>query len=144
MGAVGDSFDRFLVRVGEMRQSVNILKQCLNLIPKGPIKAQFEQSVVSCKKNIKNSMESLINFFKNYSSGFFVPKGSLYSAIESPKGEFGVYLTCNALNSPYRCKIRAPGFFHLQGIKFLAKNTFLADVVALIGTFDIVFGEIDR
>ena len=127
-----------------MRQSLSIIYQCLNLIPNGPIKNQNEKIGLLTKKNIKNSMESVINFFKSFSSGFEVPKGTTYTAVEAPKGEFGVFLISDKSFIPYRCKIRSPGLYHLQGLRFLSKNVYLADVVALIGTLDVVFGEIDR
>jgi len=128
----------------EMRQSLIIIHQAINLISYGPIKAQNEKISVLSKKNIKNSMESLIHYFKTFSSGCSVNKNNLYSSLEAPKGEFGVFLISDGSSLPYRCKIRSPGFYHLQGLKFLAKGSFLADAVALVGTLDVVFGEIDR
>jgi len=144
VGLNGDCYDRFLMRVEEMRQSLFIIHQCINLISFGPIKSQNEKISGLSKKNIKNSMESLINYFKTFSSGFSVSKNSLYSSLEAPKGEFGVFLVSDGSSLPYRCKIRSPGFYHLQGLKFLSKGAFLADAVALVGTLDVVFGEIDR
>jgi NADH-quinone oxidoreductase subunit D len=133
-----------LIRIEEMRQSLNIIHQCLNLISLGPIKASNEKVLLLSKKNIKNSMESLISFFKIFSSGYSVNKNNIYSSLEAPKGEFGVFLVSDSSSVPYRCKIRSPGFYHLQGLKFLSKGSFLADAVALVGTLDVVFGEIDR
>merc|ERR1711998_122433 len=130
--------------VEEMRQSLFIIHQCINLISFGPIKSQNEKVLGLSKKNIKNSMESLINYFKTFSAGSNVNKNSLYSSLEAPKGEFGVFLVSDGSSLPYRCKIRSPGFYHLQGLKFLGKGAFLADAVALVGTLDVVFGEIDR
>jgi len=127
-----------------MRQSILLIIQCINLIPNGLIKNQDSKIQIISKENIKNSMEAVIHYFKTFSSGFSVPKASIYSAVEAPKGEFGVFLVSDKSSIPYRCKIRSPGFFHLQSIRCLAKNVFLADVVALIGTLDLVFGEIDR
>lgn len=144
VGLNGDCYDRFLIRMEEMRQSLIIIHQAINLISYGPIKAQNEKISVLSKKNIKNSMESLIHYFKTFSSGCSVNKNNLYSSLEAPKGEFGVFLISDGSSLPYRCKIRSPGFYHLQGLKFLAKGSFLADAVALVGTLDVVFGEIDR
>ncbi len=144
VGLNGDCYDRFLIRVEEMRQSLFIIHQCINLISFGPIKSQNEKILGLSKKNIKNSMESLINYFKTFSAGSNVNKNSLYSSLEAPKGEFGVFLVSDGSSLPYRCKIRSPGFYHLQGLKFLGKGAFLADAVALVGTLDVVFGEIDR
>jgi NADH:ubiquinone oxidoreductase subunit D len=127
-----------------MRQSVHIIQQSLNLISVGPIKAL--NSKISCptRKEMKSSMEALINHFRLYSEGFSVPETELYSSVEAPKGEFGVYLVSDGSNKPYRCKIKSPGFLHLQGLDFMSKNHLLADVVTIIGTLDVVFGEIDR
>ena len=144
IGISGDCYDRFLIRIEEMRQSLFIIYQSLNLITQGPIKNQNDKITILTKKNIKNSMEALINYFKNFSSGFIVPRANIYSAVEAPKGEFGVFLISDNSSIPYRCKIRSPGFYHLQGLKFMSKNAYLADVVALVGTLDVVFGEIDR
>lgn len=144
IGINGDCYDRFLIRVEEMRQSLFIIHQCLNYISEGPIKAPNEKVLLLSKKGIKNSMESLINYFKIFSSGYSVNKNNVYSSLEAPKGEFGVFLVSDSSSIPYRCKIRSPGFYHLQGLKFLSRGSFLADAVALVGTLDVVFGEIDR
>lgn len=144
VGVYGDCYDRYLIRVCEMRQSLNILNQCLNLIPNGHIKVNDFKIVSPSRAHMKYSMESMIHHFKINTEGFVLQKGSLYSAVEAPKGEFGVYLVSNGTNKPYRCKIRAPGFFHLQGLDFISKGHMVADVVTIIGTLDIVFGEIDR
>jgi NADH:ubiquinone oxidoreductase subunit D len=126
-----------------MKESLRIMSQCVNNMPAGPVKINDNKIVQPSRINIKNSMESLIHHFKIYSEGFVPPKGDAYVAVEAPKGEFGVNLISNGTNKPYRCKIRAPGFYHLQGLK-LFTNEMLADVVTLIGTLDIVFGEVDR
>lgn len=143
-GSVGDNFDRFLLRLCEMAQSLCIMKQCIDKIEPGLIKIDNFKYSPPTRNNMKSSMESLIHHFKFYSEGFSVPSGEIYSAIESPKGEFGVFLYSDSSNKAYRCKIRSPGFFHLQSIQFLAHNLLLADVVSLIGSLDVVFGEIDR
>lgn len=127
-----------------MRQSVYIIQQGLNLISPGPIKALNSKIVPPTRKELKSSMEALINHFKLFSEGFSVPKTEVYLGVEAPKGEFGVYLVSDGTNKPYRCKIKSPGFLHLQGLDFMAKNHLLADVVTIIGTLDIVFGEVDR
>lgn len=144
VGTHGDCYDRYLIRVEEMRQSLNIISQCINNIPQGAIKLDDFKIVPPSRKQFKESMEGLIHHFLLYSSGYTVPKGRIYNAIEAPKGEFGVYLVSDGSTKPYRCKIKAPGFLHLQGLNFMAKGLFLADIVALIGTQDIVFGEVDR
>jgi NADH dehydrogenase (ubiquinone) Fe-S protein 2 len=144
IGFNGDCYDRYLIRVEEMRQSLNILQQCIQQIPDGLIKIDDFKIVPPSRRDMKLSMEALIHHFIYYSSGVFVPKGFVYTGVEAPKGEFGVFLVSNGNNRPYRCKIRAPGFAHLQGLNFMVKNSLLADVVAVIGTQDIVFGEIDR
>lgn len=144
IGSRGDCYDRYLMRVEEMRQSIFIIYQCLNKIPKGLIKTDDNKVVPPIRSKMKTSMESLIHHFKLYSEGFSVPKGEVYLATEAPKGEFGVFLVSNGSNKPYRCKIKAPGFLHLQGLNFMVKDHLLADVVTVIGTQDIVFGEVDR
>jgi NADH:ubiquinone oxidoreductase subunit D len=126
-----------------MRQSLRIINQCLNKLPKGIIKSENKISAPS-RIQFKKSMESLIHHFKLYSEGYYTPEGETYVGIEAPKGEFGVFLVSNGSNKPYRCKIKAPGFLHLQGIDFMAHNHLIADVVTIIGTQDIVFGEVDR
>lgn len=143
-GLRGDCYDRYLIRVEEMRQSLRIISQCLNQMPNGPIKLDDRKISPPSRSQMKQSMESLIHHFKLCTDGFNVPKGDTYTGIEAPKGEFGVFLVSDGTNRPYRCKIRAPGFSHLQGIDFMSKNHMLADVVTIIGTQDIVFGEIDR
>jgi len=144
VGTSGDCYDRYLVRIEEMRQSIRLIMQCLNAMPEGMVKADDRKLTPPSRTQMKQSMESLIHHFKLYTEGFSVPASETYTAIEAPKGEFGVYLVSNGTNRPYRCKIRAPGFAHLQGLDFMAKNHMLADVVTIIGTQDIVFGEIDR
>ena len=144
VGSRGDCYDRYLIRVEEMRQSLRIILQCLQEMPQGEIKTDDRKITPPSRAHMKSSMESLIHHFKLYTEGFSVPAGETYTAVEAPKGEFGVYLVSNGTNKPYRCKIRAPGFAHLQGLDFMAKNHMLADVVTIIGTQDIVFGELDR
>jgi len=128
----------------EMRQSLIIISQVLNELPSGPIKANNQKIINFSRKEIKTSMEATIQNFKLQATGYIIKDNHTYSSIEAPKGEFGVYLSANNKSRPYRCKIKAPGFLHLQGLNFLAKNHLLADVVTLIGTQDIVFGEVDR
>lgn len=144
VGTNGDCYDRYLVRVNEMRQSVIIINQCLCRMPGGPVKVDNSKISAPSKLRIKQSMESLIHHFKLYTEGFSVIPGETYTSIEAPKGEFGVYLVSDGTNRPYRCKVRAPGLFHLQGLDFMSKGHMLADVVTIIGTQDIVFGEVDR
>lgn len=143
-GNNGDCYDRYMIRIEEMRQSIRIIQQCLNNMPEGHIKVDDNKVVPPSRKKMKTSMESLIHHFKLYSEGFRVPKGRTYTAIEAPKGELGVFLVSDGSSKPYRCKVKAPGFMHLQGIDFMSKDHLLADVVAIIGTQDIVFGEVDR
>mmetsp|Transcript_43008 Transcript_43008/g.86959 ORF Transcript_43008/g.86959 Transcript_43008/m.86959 type:complete len:399 (+) Transcript_43008:40-1236(+) len=144
LGTHGDCYDRYLIRVGEMRQSLLIIEQCLNLLPRGLIKVDDKKVTPPSRYEVKNSMESLIHHFKYFTEGFCVPRGETYTATEAPKGEFGVYLISNGTNRPYRCKIKAPGFGHLQALDMMSKGHMIADVVTIIGTQDIVFGEIDR
>jgi len=144
VGTNGDCYDRYLIRVQEMRQSLRIIEEALVNMPVGPVKTDNTKIVTPSKTYMKNSMESLIHHFKLYTEGYNVSPGETYSVIEAPKGEYGVYLVSNGSNKPYRCKIRAPGFFHLQGLDFMTKGHMLADVVTVIGTQDIVFGEVDR
>lgn len=144
IGKKGDCYDRYCIRIEEMRQSLKIILQCLNQLPESSIKINDYKIAAPNRKDLKYSMEALIHHFKLFSEGFSVPKGHSYAAVEHPKGEFGVYLVSNGSNKPYRCKIKAPGFIHLQALDFLAKGHLLADVVTIIGTLDIVFGEIDR
>jgi len=146
VGFYGDCYDRYLLRVEEMRQSLCIIMQCLNKIPKnsGQIKVNDNKIVPPSRNVLKYSMESLIHHFKFYTEGFLVEKGELYTAVEAPKGEFGVFLVSDGTNKPYRTKIRAPGFYHLQSLDFMSRGHMIADLVTIIGTQDIVFGEIDR
>lgn len=144
VGTNGDCFDRYLIRIEEMRQSLRIISQCINSIPEGPVKSSDAKIVTPSRSQVKNSMESLIHHFKLHTEGFSVPSGETYSATEAPKGEFGVFLISNGSNKPYRCKIKAPGFNHLQALDFMSKGHLVADVVTIIGTQDIVFGEVDR
>ncbi len=144
VGKNGDCYDRYLVRVEEMRQSVRIIKQCLREMPGGPVMVDDNKVAPPRRSEMKHSMEALIHHFKLYTEGYHVPAGEVYAAVEAPKGEFGVYLVSDGTNRPYRCKIRAPSFAHLQGLDTQVKGHMLADVVAIIGALDIVFGEIDR
>lgn len=144
IGQTGDCYDRYLMRMEEMRQSLVIMETCINKIPTGPVKVTDNNIIASTRSQLKSSMEGLISHFKLYSAGFDVPESENYTAVEGPKGEFGVFLAADGTNSPYRCKLKAPGFLHLQGLNMLTKNHLLADVVAVIGTLDIVFGEVDR
>jgi len=144
IGKNGDCYDRYLVRVAELREAVKIMKQCLDTMPPGPVKTQSHKSSPPPRESMKHSMEALINHFKLYTEGYHVPAGETYGAVEAPKGEFAVYLMSDGTNRPYRCKIRAPGFPHLQALEHMSKGHMLADVVANLGSLDIVFGEIDR
>jgi NADH-quinone oxidoreductase subunit D len=144
VGKNGDCYDRYLCRMEEMRQSVRIIKQCVANMPDGPV-SSLDSKIVPPKRDLmKHSMEALINHFKLYTEGYHVPAGETYVATEVPKGEFGVFLVADGTNRPYRIKLRAPGYAHLQGLDFMGKGHMLADVSAIIGTLDIVFGEIDR
>ena len=148
VGRNGDCYDRYLIRMLEMRESVKIMKQCCEKLRSadgaGPVTAANPRVVPPRRGEMKRSMEALINHFKLYTEGFHVPAGEVYAAVEAPKGEFGVYLVADGSNKPYRCKIRAPGFPHLQAMDFLNRGHMLADVSAILGSLDIVFGEIDR
>jgi len=144
VGKNGDCYDRYLIRVYEMYESLNIIKQCLKILPQGLIKSDDKKIVPPERMDMKYSMESLIHHFKLYSEGFNVPKNETYACVEAPKGEFGAYLVSDGSNKPYRCKIKAPGFLHLQSLNSMSKGHMIADVVTIIGTQDIVFGEIDR
>ena len=144
VGKHGDCYDRYLVRVAEMRESLKIVRQCIKEMPGGPASSTDHKVTPPSRGQMKNSMESLIHHFKLYTEGFHVPAGETYTAVEAPKGEFGVYLVSDGTNKPHRCKIRAPGFPHLQALDFLCKGYMLADSVAILGSLDIVFGEIDR
>lgn len=143
-GINGDCYDRYLIRVEEMRQSIKIIQQCLNQMPSGEIKVDDHKIVPPKRSEMKNSMEALIHHFKLFTEGYSVPPGATYTAVEAPKGEFGVYLVSDGSTKPYRCKIKAPGFAHLSSSQQIMKGSFLADVVAFIGTIDVVFGEVDR
>jgi NADH-quinone oxidoreductase subunit D len=144
VGKNGDCYDRYLVRIAEMRQSLRIMRQCLTEMPSGPIKTTDGKISPPPRAEMKRSMEALIHHFKLYTEGYRVPAGETYTAVEAPKGEFGVYLVSDGTNKPYRCKIRAPGFAFLQATEFMSKGHMLADMVAIIGSMDVVFGEIDR
>ena len=144
VGKNGDCYARYLVRIEEMRQCVPIMKQCLTDMPDGPVMVDDHKIAPPRRADMKRSMEALIHHFKLYTEGYHVPAGECYAAVEAPKGEFGVYLVSDGTNRPYRCKIRAPSFAYLQGLDHLAKGHMLADVVAIIGSLDIVFGEVDR
>lgn len=144
IGKNGDCYDRYLIRVQEMRESLKIILQCLNNMPLGFIKSEDKKLVPPSRAHMKSNMESLIHHFKLYTEGFSVPSNESFISVEAPKGEFSVFLVSNNNNRPYRCRIHAPGFMHLQGLDFMAKNHMIADVVTIIGTQDIVFGEVDR
>jgi len=144
IGKNGDCFDRYLCRMEEMRESVKIIKDCIKKMPTGPVKSIDGKITPPKRSNLKNSMEALIHHFKLFSEGYRVPRGEIYTAVEAPKGEFGVYLISDGSNKPYKCKIRAPGFSHLQAMDYLLKGHMLADVPAVLGSLDIVFGEVDR
>ncbi|MCA4774118.1 NADH-quinone oxidoreductase subunit D [Wolbachia endosymbiont of Mansonella perstans] len=144
IGQNGDCYDRYLVRMAEIRQSVSLVKQCIEKMPEGPVKTEDRKISPPPRAEMKASMEALIHHFKLYSEGYHVPEGEAYAAVEAPKGEFGVYIVSDGTNMPYRCRIRAPGFAHLQALDFMSKGHMLADIAAIIGSLDIVFGEIDR
>lgn len=144
IGKNGDCYDRYLVRVEEMYQSLRIIEQAIKQMPEGPIKTEDLKISPPKRKDMKHSMEAMIHHFKLYTEGYRVPKGETYTAVEAPKGEFGVYLYADGSNKPYRCRIKAPGFAHLQGLDFMARGHLMADVVTIISSLDIVFGEIDR
>ena len=144
VGTRGDCYDRFMVRVEEVRQSARIMRQCLNEMPEGPVASNDRKIVPPKRAEMKQSMEALIHHFKLYTEGFHVPAGEVYVATESPKGEFGVYLVSDGTNKPYRCKIRPTAFSHLQAMDFMTKGHMLPDATAILGAIDIVFGECDR
>jgi NADH-quinone oxidoreductase subunit D len=148
VGRNGDCFDRYCIRMEEMRQSVRIMKQCIAKLREpagqGPVSVTDNKIVPPRREEMKRSMEALIHHFKLYTEGYHVPAGEVYAAVEAPKGEFGVYLVADGTNTPYKCKIRAPGFAHLQAMDFLCRGHMLADVSAILGSIDIVFGEVDR
>jgi len=148
VGKNGDCYDRYLIRMEEMRQSVRIMKQCVERLRgkdgQGPVVHEDNKIVPPRRGEMKRSMEALIHHFKLYTEGYHVPAGEVYAAVEAPKGEFGVYLVSDGTNKPYKCKIRAPGFAHLSAMDFLCEGHMLADVSAILGSIDIVFGEVDR
>jgi NADH-quinone oxidoreductase subunit D len=144
VGSKGDCYDRFMVRVEEVRQSARIMRQCLDQLPIGPVLTDDNKIAPPPRAEMKRSMEALIHHFKLYTEGFHVPAGEVYVATESPKGEFGVYLIADGTNRAYRCKIRPTGFSHLQAIDMMSRGHMLADVTAILGSLDIVFGEVDR
>jgi NADH-quinone oxidoreductase subunit D len=148
VGKNGDCYDRYLIRMEEMRQSIRIMKQVIKLMNapdgKGPVSSTDGKIVPPKRGEMKRSMEALIHHFKLYTEGYHVPAGEVYAAVEAPKGEFGVYLVADGSNKPYRCKIRAPGFAHLSGMDHMTRGHMLADVTAILGSLDIVFGEVDR
>lgn len=144
VGKTGDCYARYLVRMEEMRQSVRIMKQCLEKMPSGPVRVNDYKIAPPPRAEMKRSMEALIHHFKLFTEGYHVPAGETYAAVEAPKGEFGVYLVADGSNKPYRCRVRAPGFAHLAGLDFMSRGHMLADTVSVIGSLDIVFGEIDR
>ncbi len=144
VGRYGDSYDRYLVRMAEIRESLKIIRQCIENMPDGPVAAPNHKVSPPARAEMKTSMEALIHHFKLFTEGFKVPAGETYTAVEAPKGEFAVYLVSDGTNRPYRCKIRAPGYPHLQGMDLLCKGHMLADAVTNLGSLDIVFGEIDR
>jgi NADH dehydrogenase (ubiquinone) Fe-S protein 2 len=144
VGNNGDCYDRYLVRIFEMKESLKIIEYCLNNIPFGNIKTDNYKIAAPTRQNMKHSMESLIHHFKTHTQSFNIPANETYVGTEAPKGEFGVYLVSDNTNRPYRCKIKAPGFSHLQALSYMSRNHLIADVVTIIGTQDIVFGEVDR
>jgi NADH-quinone oxidoreductase subunit D len=148
IGKNGDCYDRYCIRMEEMRQSVRIMKQCIEKLRsaggQGPVAVEDNKIFPPRRSEMKRSMEALIHHFKLYTEGFHVPAGEVYAAVEAPKGEFGVYLVADGSNKPYKCKIRAPGFAHLQAMDFICRGHLLADVSAILGSLDIVFGEVDR
>jgi NADH-quinone oxidoreductase subunit D len=148
IGKNGDNYDRYCIRMEEMRQSIKVMKQCLEKLyapeGQGPVAVDDHKIVPPKRAEMKRSMEALIHHFKLYTEGFHVPAGEVYAAVEAPKGEFGVYLIADGGNKPYKCKIRAPGFAHLQAMDFLCRGYMLADITAILGSLDIVFGEVDR
>jgi NADH-quinone oxidoreductase subunit D len=144
VGKTGDCYARYLVRMAEMYESIKIMKQALEKMPDGPVRVDDRKITPPPRAEMKNSMEALIHHFKLFTEGYHVPAGETYTAVEAPKGEFAVYLVSDGTNKPYRCRLRAPGFAHLQAFDFMSQGHMLADAVAIIGSLDIVFGEIDR
>jgi NADH-quinone oxidoreductase subunit D len=144
VGKTGDCYARYLVRIEEMRQSAKMMLQALNEMPAGPVMTDDHKVTPPSRVDMKQSMEAMIHHFKLYTEGYHVPAGETYTAVEAPKGEMGVFLVADGSNKPYKCHVRAPGFAHLQGLDFMSKGHMLADTVAIIGSMDVVFGEIDR
>ncbi|MBS0278153.1 MAG: NADH-quinone oxidoreductase subunit D [Proteobacteria bacterium] len=144
VGKNGDNYDRYLMRLMEMRQATKIMRQCIEKMPAGPVVAESHKVVPPRRAEMKRSMEALIHHFKLYTEGFHVPAGEVYAAVEAPKGEFGVYLVADGTNRPYKCKLRAPSYAHLQAMDFICRGHMLADVSAVLGSLDVVFGEVDR
>lgn len=144
IGLHGDCYDRYLIRVAEMRQSMNIMYQCINNMPMGMVRIDDYKVTPPSRRTMKTSMESLIHHFKHFSEGVHIPKGMTYACVEAPKGETGVFMVSDGSNKPYRVKLKAPGFTHLQALNHLVSGHMLADLVTVIGTLDIVFGEVDR
>jgi len=144
VGVNGDCYDRVLIRLQEMRESLTIISQCLEMLPSGDYKVADYKVTPPSRGQMKTSMESLIHHFKLYSEGCSVDSGENYTVVEAPKGEFGVFLVSDGTNKPYRCRIKAPGFLHLQALDVMSRGHFLADLVSIIGSQDIVFGEVDR
>ncbi|MDE0238602.1 MAG: NADH-quinone oxidoreductase subunit D, partial [bacterium] len=144
VGSTGDCFERYMCRIEEMRQSIRIIRQCIADMPTGPVMTANPKVAPPSRADMKQSMEALIHHFKLFTEGYHVPEGETYRAVEAPKGEFGVYIVSDGSNRPYRCRIRAPGFLHLAATDHLCKGHMLADAAAIVGSMDIVFGEIDR
>ena len=144
VGRSGDCFDRYLMRICEMRECLVIIAQCIKNMPSGPVFSNDQKLTPPARSFMKQSMEALIHHFKFFSEGYSLPLSEIYTAVEAPKGEFGVFLASDGSNKPYRCAIRAPGFAHLQGFDFMSRGHLVADAVTIIGTQDIVFGEVDR
>jgi NADH:ubiquinone oxidoreductase subunit D len=144
VGSHGDCYDRYFLRMEEMRQSLALIFQTLNKMPTGAVRADNQKLTPPSRLQMKQSMEALIHHFKLNTEGYVILANETYTAVEAPKGEFGVYLVANGTSRPYRCKIKAPGFLHLQALDFMAQGHLIADVVTTIGTQDIVFGEVDR
>ena len=144
IGTNGDCFDRYLVRMAEVRQSLSLVKQCIEKIPSGPFVLDDPKISPPDKNSMQNSMEAMIHHFKLFTEGYHVPAGETYCAVESPKGEFGVFLVADGTNKPYRCHVRATGFAHLQAFETISKGHMLADMPAILGSIDLVFGEVDR
>ena len=144
VGPFGDNFDRYAIRLNEIRESIRIVRQCVAMMPKGDYRSQDPKVTPPPRARIGESMEALIHHFKLFTEGMHVPPGEVYSAVEHPKGEFGIYLVSDGANKPYRMKIRAPGYAHLSSLDEMTRGHMIADVVAIIGTQDIVFGEVDR